>query len=111
MVPSAACIESHDPRFDGMVPFNAKLELLAESGAAGVSQPRQCIRVFQLGEDGRSLRGGVEFHRISPGWVDGFRVDGAGYLCFGDRFGSRLFLCASTALYALFTSTRALPAL
>jgi gluconolactonase len=27
-------------------------------------------------------------------------------LCFGDRYGSRLFLCASTALYALFTNTR-----
>jgi gluconolactonase len=27
-------------------------------------------------------------------------------LCFGDRARSRLFLCASTALYALFTNTR-----
>jgi gluconolactonase len=27
-------------------------------------------------------------------------------LCFGDRYGCRLFLCASTALYALFTNTR-----
>lgn len=109
---------------------------VAESGAAGVREPRQCIRVFDLGEDGRSLRGGEEFHRITPGWADGFRVDEGGNLwcgaadgvhciapdgtllgkvlvpkrvsnlCFGDRFGSRLFLCASTALYALFTNTR-----
>lgn len=109
---------------------------VAESGAAGVPQPRQCIRRFVVSEDGRSLSGGDEFHRISPGWADGFRVDEHGNLwcgaadgvhclapdgtllgkvlvpqrvsnlCFGDRFGSRLFLCASTALYALFTNTR-----
>jgi gluconolactonase len=27
-------------------------------------------------------------------------------LCFGDRHHCRLFLCASTALYSLFTNTR-----
>jgi gluconolactonase len=109
---------------------------VAESGAPGVAEPRQCIRRFRVGDDGRSLSGGEEFHRISPGWADGFRVDEQGNLwcgaadgvhclapdgallgkvlvpqrvsnlCFGDRFGSRLFLCASTHLYALFTNTR-----
>lgn len=113
-----------------------RLLYVAESGAAGVPQPRQCIRVFQVSEDGLRLSGGEEFHRITPGWADGFRVDEHGNLwcgaadgvhvvapdgtllgkvlvpkrvsnlCFGDRFGSRLFLCASTALYALFTNTR-----
>lgn len=116
-----------------------RLLYVAESGAPGVAEPRQCIRRFVVGEDGRSLSGGEEFHRISPGWADGFRVDEHGNLwcgaadgvhclspegtllgkllvphrvsnlCFGDRFGSRLFLCASTALYALFTNTRGAP--
>ena len=113
-----------------------RLLYVAESGAAGDPQPRQCIRVFRVSEDGLSLSGGEDFHRITPGWADGFRVDEHGNLwcgaadgvhvvapdgtllgkvlvpkrvsnlCFGDRFGSRLFLCASTALYALFTNTR-----
>ena len=95
----------------------------------------------ELGDEGRSLRGGAEFHRISPDWADGFRVDEAGNLwcgagdgvhriapdgnllgkvlvpkrvsnlCFGDRFGSRPFLCASTAFYALFTNTHGVPPL
>ena len=128
--------------FDGPngLAFSPDEQLLyvADSGEAGVSEPHQCIRRFQVGDDGRGLRGGEEFHRISPGWADGFRVDeggnlwcGAGdgvhciapdgtllgkvrvpkrvaNLCFGDRFNSRLFLCASTALYALFTNTRGL---
>ncbi|QPN64427.1 SMP-30/gluconolactonase/LRE family protein [Synechococcus sp. CBW1004] len=113
-----------------------RLLYVAESGAPGVAEPRQCIRRFVVGDDGFSLSGGEEFARISPGWADGFRVDEHGNLwcgaadgvhclspegvllgkvlvphrvsnlCFGDRFGSRLFLCASTALYALFTNTR-----
>jgi gluconolactonase len=113
-----------------------RLLYVAESGAPGVAEPRQCIRRFVVGDDGRSLSGGEEFARISPGWADGFRVDEHGNLwcgaadgvhclspegtllgkvlvphrvsnlCFGDRYGSRLFLCASTALYALFTNTR-----
>ena len=113
-----------------------RLLYVAESGAAGVPNPRQFIRRFVVADDGRSLSGGEEFHRIRPGWADGFRVDEHGNLwcgaadgvhciapdgtllgkvlvphrvsnlCFGDRYGSRLFLCASTALYALFTNTR-----
>jgi gluconolactonase len=109
---------------------------VAESGAPGVAEPRQCIRVFDVAADGRSLSGGEIFHKVTPGWADGFRVDEAGNLwcgaadgvhciaadgtllgkvlvphrvsnlCFGDRHHSRLFLCASTALYALFTNTR-----
>ncbi len=109
---------------------------VAESGAPGAREPRQYIRRFQVSADGRSLSGGEIFHKITPGWADGFRVDEHGNLwcgaadgvhviapdgtllgkvlvpkrvsnlCFGDRYGSRLFLCASTALYALFTNTR-----
>ncbi len=113
-----------------------QLLYVAESGAPGASEPRQYIRRFRLSRDGRSLSGGEVFHTIRPGWADGFRLDEHGNLwcgaadgvhviapdgallgkvlvpqrvsnlCFGDRFGSRLFLCASTALYALFTNTR-----
>ena len=113
-----------------------RLLYVAESGAAGVANPRQCLRVFELSDDGRSLRGGEDFHRISPGWADGFRVDEHGNLwcsaadgvhciapdgtllgkvlvpqrvsnvCFGDRYHSRLLICASTNVYALFTNTR-----
>jgi gluconolactonase len=113
-----------------------QLLYVAESGAPGAAQPRQFIRRFRVSADGRSLSGGELFHAITPGWADGFRVDEQGNLwcgaadgvhviapdgtllgkvlvpkrvsnvCFGDRYGSRLFLCASTALYALFTGTR-----
>lgn len=113
-----------------------QLLYVAESGAPGTSEPRQYIRRFQVNSDGCSLSGGEIFHTVNPGWADGFRVDEHGNLwssagdgvhviapdgvligkvlvpkrvsnlCFGDRFGSRLFLCASTALYALFTGTR-----
>ena len=109
---------------------------VAESGAPGASTPRQYIRRFSVGADGQSLSGGEVFHAITPGWADGFRVDEHGNLwcgaadgvhciapdgsligkvlvpkrvsnlCFGDRHRSRLFLCASTALYSLFTNTR-----
>lgn len=115
---------------------NERRLYVAESGAPGAADPRQYIRVFDVSEDGRSLSGGGVFHKITPGWADGFRVDEHGNLwcgaadgvhciapdgtllgkvlvpkrvsnlCFGDRFGSRLFMCASTALYALFTNTR-----
>ena len=109
---------------------------VAESGAPGAATPRQSIRRFTVAADGLSLRGGEVFHAITPGWADGFRVDEHGNLwcgaadgvhciapdgtllgkvlvpqrvsnvCFGDRYHSRLFVCASTNVYALFTNTR-----
>lgn len=115
---------------------NEQLLYVAESGAPGASEPRRYIRRFAVNGDGQTLRGGEVFHKISSGWADGFRVDEAGNLwcgaadgvhviapdgaligkvlvpqrvsnlCFGDRFGSRLFICASTAIYSLFTGTR-----
>ena len=109
---------------------------VAESGAPGSLEPRQYIRVFDVAADGLSITGGDLFHTINPGWADGFRTDENGNLwcgaadgvhcigpdgtllgkvlvpkrvsnlCFGDRFHSRLFICASSSLYALFTNTR-----
>ena len=109
---------------------------VAESGAPDAADPCQYIRVFDVSEDGLSISRGEEFHKVNPGWADGFKVDEHGNLwcgaadgvhcvspdgtllgkvlvpkrvsnlCFGDRFHSRLFICASTSLYALFTNTR-----
>ncbi|MCP9914178.1 SMP-30/gluconolactonase/LRE family protein [Cyanobium sp. BA20m-14] len=109
---------------------------VAESGAPGAADPRQYIRVFEVSEDGLSITSGEVFHKINSGWADGFKVDEHGNLwcgaadgvhcvgpdgtllgkvlvprrvsnlCFGDRFCSRLFICASTCLYSLFTNTR-----
>jgi len=109
---------------------------VAESGAPGAADPRQYIRVFEVSEDGLSISGGEMFHKVNSGWADGFKVDEHGNLwcgaadgvhcigpdgtllgkvlvpkrvsnlCFGDRFCSRLFICASTSIYALFTNTR-----
>ena len=138
--PNTGAIEAMASDFDGpnglaFSPDERKL-YVAESGAPGVAEPRQYIRVFDVAADGLSLSGGEIFHKITPGWADGFRVDEHGNiwcgaadgvhciapdgtligkvlvpkrvsnLCFGDRFHSRLFLCASTVLYALFTNTR-----
>jgi gluconolactonase len=138
--PDTGAVKTMASDFDGpnglaFSPDEQKL-YVAESGAPGVAEPRQYIRVFDVAADGRSLSAGEIFHKISPGWADGFRVDEAGNLwcgaadgvhciaadgtllgkvlvphrvsnlCFGDRHHSRLFLCASNAIYALFTNTR-----
>ena len=109
---------------------------VAETGAPGAAEPRQWIRRFVVNDNGQSLSGGELFHTINPGWADGFRVDQDGNLwcsaadgvhciapdgtligkvrvparvsnlCFGDRHHSRLFICASHAIYSLFTNTR-----
>ena len=116
-----------------------KLLYVAESGAPGAREPKQYIRVFHVSDDGLTLTGGEIFHKITPGWADGFRVDELGNLwcgaadgvhclapdgtligkvlvpkqvsnlCFGDRHNCRLFMCASDSVYALFTNTRGLP--
>ena len=138
--PESGEVEAVASDFDGPngLAFSPDESLLyvAESGAPGDPTPRLCIRRFRVSDDGRSLSGGEEFHKITPGWADGFQVDEHGNLwcgaadgvhciapdstllgkvlvprrvsnlCFGDRGRSRLFLCASTALYALFTNTR-----
>ena len=138
--PATGVAQAMAAEFDGPngLAFSPDEQLLyvAESGAPGASEPRQSIRRFQVNSHGQSLSGGEVFHKISPGWADGFRVDEHGNLwcgaadgvhviapdgeligkvlvpkrvsnlCFGDRYGSRLFLCASTAIYALFTNTR-----
>ena len=85
---------------------------------------------------GKSLSGGDVFHVIAPGCADGMRVDAAGNLwssagdgvhclapdgrrlgrilvpetvsniCFGGRHGHRLFITATTSLYAVSLAIR-----
>ena len=108
---------------------------IAESGLQFADHPRQGIRVFDVSEDGRLSRG-RPFRTIEPGFADGFRLDEEGYLwsgaadgvhcidpdgdlvgkilvpstvsnlAFGGRHGSRLYLCASHTLYAIYTNRR-----
>lgn len=112
-----------------------RLLYVAETGRQFDPEPRQYIRRFQVDEFGR-LSGGEKFHTVQPGFADGFRVDeqgniwssgGDGVHCispegellgkiltpslvsnlvFGGRNRSRLFLCASQQLMAIYTNVR-----
>jgi gluconolactonase len=108
---------------------------VAESGRQFDREPRQYIRRFEVHEGGR-LSGGERFHKVAPGFTDGLRVDEQGNvwssaadgvhcispegdllgkiltpslvsnLAFGGRNRSRLFLCASQRLLAIYTNVR-----
>jgi gluconolactonase len=108
---------------------------VAESGHQFAREPRRCIRRFAVRGDGR-LSGGEPFHKVTPGFADGLRVDEQGNLwssaadgvhcispegkllgkiltpslisnlAFGGRNRSRLFLCASHELLAIYTNVR-----
>jgi gluconolactonase len=109
---------------------------VAETGAPFARQDAaRCIRVFDV-MDGRHLRNGREFHRVNPGYADGLRADEDGRLwtsaadgvhcvaqdgtllgkiltgvtvanlTFGGRNRSRLFICASHSLMAIYTNVR-----
>ena len=99
---------------------------VAESGRQFAADPVQHIRVFDVLDDGKQLSPGRIFHKITPGFADGFRLDQDGNvwssaadgvhciapdgtklgrikapftvsnLAFGGRNRSRLFICAST---------------
>jgi gluconolactonase len=108
---------------------------VAETGGQFDRAPRQYIRRFGVDKNGR-LSGGKRFHKVSPGFADGFRVDEQGNiwssaadgvhcisprgellgkiltpslvsnLAFGGRNRSRLFICASHRLLAIYTNVR-----
>jgi gluconolactonase len=97
--------------------------------------PRR-ILVYDVAADGRTLTNRRDFYRVSPGDADGIRCDEVGNvwssggdgvhciapdgtllgriklpctvsnLTFGDRHYSRLFLCASQSLYAIWVNQR-----
>jgi gluconolactonase len=109
---------------------------ISETGDQSQPNPRQFIRVFDVSDDGRSLRGGEVFHVIEPGYCDGMRVDEHGNvwssaadgvhcissagellgkvlvpkrvsnLTFGGLMKNRLFIAASDTLYAIFLNVR-----
>ncbi len=112
-----------------------RLLYVAESGRLFDAAPVQHIRVFDV-VDGRRLTNGRMFHTISPGFCDGLRCDEDGRvwssaadgvhciapdgrllgkvltgavvsnLTFGGRSRSRLFICASHSLMAIYTNVR-----
>lgn len=109
---------------------------VAESGRQFAADPVQHIRVFDVLDDGKQLSPGRIFHKITPGFADGFRLDQDGNvwssaadgvhciapdgtklgrikapftvsnLAFGGRDRSRLFICASHTLFAIYTNQR-----
>ena len=113
-----------------------RLLYIAESGRQFEADPIQHIRVFEVSADGASLGPGRVFHKIAPGYADGFRVDSDGNVwsgaadgvhciapdgvklgvihvplpvsnvSFGGRHRSRLFICGSHTLFAIYTNQR-----
>ena len=107
---------------------------VAETGLQFAEQPERHIRAFDV--DGGRLQRGRVFHTVSPGYADGFRCDSDGRiwssagdgvhciapdgtllgkiltgatvanLTFGGRNHSRLFICASHRLMAVYTNVR-----
>lgn len=113
-----------------------RLLYVAESGVQFAADPVQHIRAFDVAKDGKTLRNGRAFHKVQPGFTDGLRCDEAGRiwssaadgvhcidpsgtllgrikvpftvanLTFGGRNRSRLFLCASQTLFAIYVNVR-----
>ncbi len=109
---------------------------VTETGGMFDPDPLQHIRVFDLSADGAHLARGRVFHKIDPGAADGIRCDEDGNvwssaadgvhciapsgelmgkilvpslvsnLTFGGRANSRLFICASHTLYAVYLNRR-----
>lgn len=111
---------------------------IVDSGFSdGADEPRH-IRAFAVGDDGRRLRGGREIARCDVGCYDGLRADVAGNLwvtagdgvhvmrpdgellgriltpepaanlCFGGPRRNRLYICGTTALWAVYVGTNGL---
>ncbi|MDQ0016902.1 gluconolactonase [Variovorax boronicumulans] len=104
---------------------------IADTGASHMKDGPRHIRRFKVGTDGRSLSGGEVFAECTSGMFDGFRLDTEGSIwtsaldgvhayhpdgtllgkillpervanvCFGGPKRNRLFICATTSLYAI----------
>ena len=111
---------------------------VVETGRLNDPEPRQCIRAFDV-PGGAALSDGRFFHKVAPGHADGIRCDEDGRvwsaaadgvhcisasggllgrvlvpsvvsnIAFGGRARSRLFICASQSLYAIYLNTRGAP--
>lgn len=112
---------------------------IADTGVSHRAGGPHHLRRFTVGADGRSLAGGEVFANCANGLYDGLRVDATGNLwlsagdgvhchaadgtllgkvrvpetvanlCFGGPKLNRLFICATTSLYAVYLNTRAAP--
>jgi gluconolactonase len=109
---------------------------IADTGATHVKDGPRHIRRFAVASDGRTLSAGEVFATCDAGMFDGFRLDARGNLwtsagdgvhcyaadgallgkisvpevvanvCFGGPKRNRLFICATTSLYAIFLATQ-----
>lgn len=123
--PNGLCFSPDERRF-----------YVAESGTPFAIDPTQHLRVFDLSGDGAHLCNSRVFHKVVPGFTDGLRCDekgniwssaGDGVHCisptgellgkilvphvvsnltFGGRHRSRLFICGSHTLYAIYVNQR-----
>ena len=110
---------------------------IVDTGATHQADGPHHVRRFRVGSDGASLAGGEVFATCPAGLYDGLRVDVRGNLwlsagdgvhchasdgtllgkilipevmanlCFGGAKLNRLFICATTSLYAVYLNTRA----
>lgn len=109
---------------------------ISETGDQTGPNPKQYIRAFDVSPDGRSLTGGDIFHKVEPGYSDGFKIDEDGNLwssaadgvhcidpdgkllgkilvpgpvsnlAFGDRYRSRMFIGAWDKVHSIFLNRR-----
>jgi gluconolactonase len=109
---------------------------VADTGEMFDEQAVRHIRIFDLNTAGDRLTNGRAFHAISPGAADGFRCDEDGNIwssaadgvhciaphgellgkilvpervanvAFGGRARNRLFMCATSSLYAVYLNRR-----
>ena len=116
--------------------LDERLIYVSQSGAQFAANPNRHIKVYEVGQGGMQLGPARVFHTVEPGNADGFRCDEHGNiwssaadgvhciapdgrllgvvrvphtvanLCFGGRNRSRLFLCASQTLYAIYLNVR-----
>lgn len=113
-----------------------RLLYVSESGVPFATDPVQHLRVFDVVDDGARLANARVFFKVEPGFTDGVRCDEDGNLwssagdgvhcispeaellgkiavpavvsnlCFGGRQRSRLFICGSQSLYAMYVNKR-----
>jgi gluconolactonase len=109
---------------------------VSETGIAFANDPEQYLRVFDVSADGARLSNARVFCKVTPGFTDGLRCDSEGNiwssagdgvhciaqtgtllgkikvpfvvsnLTFGGRHRSRLFICGSQTLYAIYINRR-----
>ncbi len=113
-----------------------RLLYIADTGATHAADGPRHIRRFHVGDDGRSLSGGGVFAECPTVFFDGFRIDSDGNVwtstgdgvycyapdgvligkihvpevvanvCFGGPMRNRLFICATTSLYAIYVNAK-----